>query len=187
MENKRKNAILSHYFAISLDGYLARKDDTIDWLTKFDNEIDTPFSYKTYYETVEAVLIGRRTYEIAKIFESNPYADKPLYLFSHNSQYSISHPNYRILSNDFQDIIEKLRNTYSNRIWVVGGGEIATFLFSWQLIDEIIITIIPCTLGDGIPWIKPHSKEDQWFLKGMWSTKSGVVQLQYEKIVHDNH
>lgn len=187
MNNTKKNAILSYYFAISLDGYLARKDDTIDWLSKFDQEFDTPFSYKKYYETVDAVLIGRKTYEIAKIFESNPYADKPLYLITHNVQYSIPHPNYQILTNKFKDLVEKLKFSYSKRIWVVGGGEIATLLNSWQLIDEIIVTIMPYLLGDGIRWLNPHSNENPWFLKGMWSTPGGVVQLQYEKIAHDNN
>jgi dihydrofolate reductase len=62
---------------------------------------------------------------------------------------------------------------------VVGGGEIATLLFSKRLIDELIISIIPYMIGNGIPWIQSHNLESEWFLKGYWATSRGVIQLQY--------
>jgi dihydrofolate reductase len=59
MENNSGKAIISYYFAISLDGYLARNDDSVDWLSRFDQDFDTPFSYKKYYQSVNAVIIGK--------------------------------------------------------------------------------------------------------------------------------
>ena len=77
-------------------------------------------------------------------------------------------------------MVPTIKRKYPNRIWLVGGGDLAGQCVNHGLIDEIILTIIPITLGKGIKWISTHNKEKKWSLKESYQMNNGIMQVVYE-------
>jgi len=149
------------YIAQSLDGYIARKNGSLDWLHDFDDE-STAQRYDRFIETVGVIIIGYSTYQ-KLIEELNtdqwPYSDKQVYVFSHHN-----HDNpYGVVfvKNTLNDFVLNLKNTTKDTIWLVGGSEIIHQCMQNDLIDRYIITLIPTILGEGILLFKkPNMKSE---------------------------
>ncbi len=174
--------ILSYYLATSLDGYLARKDGSVDWLNPYQFKLNTPFDYEEYYKSVSTVIMGRKTWEVACSFETEPYSDRQTFLVS-NSLSQGNLPSYCKLINKLdKQLVEKIKQESSNRVWLVGGANLASQLFEFGLIDEIVQTIVPVTIGNGISWQSPHLVSAQWKLVDSYKCDQSVVQLIYQKL-----
>ena len=146
MKNNRKLVL---FIAASLDGYIAAKDDSLDWLYKVEGEGDN--GYSEFYETIDTVLMGRRTYDwILKNGTGDfPYKDKECYIFSR----SVTEDNVEVkfVKDNIVDFTNKLKQQQGKNIWVVGGGELLHSFIEKKLVDEMIITVAPVILGQGIP------------------------------------
>jgi dihydrofolate reductase len=133
------------YIAASLDGYIARPDGGIDWLVKHDNPV-TDYGYNEFYATIDAMLMGRKTYEVTLGFGEWPHGDRPCYVAT-NSRESPAHAIP--VRGDAAAIIEQLKGSY-RKIWLVGGGKLIAQALACKGLDEIILTTIPVILGTGI-------------------------------------
>ena len=179
---------LSYYFATSLDGFIARENGDVDWLDAFQMQLNTPYDYDMYYSSVSALIFGRKTWEFVQNYEGKyPYPGKPVILFTRidNYQPSIKIPQIEIHHEVLPSHISSLKQKYPNRIWLVGGGKLAASMIAYDLIDELVLTIIPNILGNGIPWISHTLGESQWKLKDNFSSSSGIMQLVYERLKKD--
>ncbi|WP_068781935.1 dihydrofolate reductase family protein [Paenibacillus sp. GM2] len=137
------------YLAISLDGYIARNDGSVDWL--FDVEGDGGDNgYSKFYHTVGTVVMGRLTYdEVLKLADEFPYADKPCYILSRTEQPPAPHATF---TNEALDtLIPRLKADSEGNVWLVGGGQLAAAFLEAGLLDELHITLTPKILGEGIP------------------------------------
>jgi dihydrofolate reductase len=137
------------YIAMSLDGYIAKPDGSVDWL--YDVEGDGGDNgYHRFYDTIGTVVMGRLTYEeVLTLVEDFPYADKPCYVLSR----SLHDPEPHVVFTDepVDTLIARLKQISDGHIWLVGGGQLVQAFLAHHLIEEFHIAIIPKVLGDGIP------------------------------------
>ncbi|MCE2992863.1 MAG: dihydrofolate reductase family protein [Alphaproteobacteria bacterium] len=140
------------YIATSLDGFIADINGGVDWLPhpKDDAEIDE-FGYKSLMSSIDTILMGSASYKQILGFGDWGWSDKQTYVFTSQPLESnkpfISITNYTPL-----EFMTKLKDRQSDKdIWLLGGAELAQSFAQEDLIDEIILTIVPQTLGSGIP------------------------------------
>ena len=174
MNQKRKTVV---FIASSLDGYIATKEESLEWLFKVEGEGDNGFS--AFYETVDTVVMGKRTYDwiIKHEFEEFPYTNKECYVFS-RSTYE-DNENVKFISGDINNFVNNLKNQDGNNIWIVGGGELLHSLIQENVVDEFIITVAPTLIGSGIPLFKEGNHQVELSLKGT-KTFNQFVELHYE-------
>jgi dihydrofolate reductase len=172
---------VTYYLAVSLDGYLAREDGRVDWLDPFHHPLDTPYDYQPFYQSVSALIMGRKTFESVLSFGDYCYPGKPALVFSRRDNLKVEQPEVTLVQEDLGSAVRALRETTKRRIWLVGGGEIASQLAEKMLLDEIVLTVIPVTLGSGIPWLPRHRLENSWELCEHYVAKNSVVQLIYRR------
>ena len=138
------------YIATSLDGYIARRDDSIDWLD-VPNPTQSDYGFAAFMAGVDAVLIGRRTFDVVLTFKAWPYT-KPVFVLSRTLSTLQAHVEGRVtlLGGAPADVTARLRAQGFSRLYVDGGNVIQGFLRE-DLIDEMTITRVPIVLGAGIP------------------------------------
>ena len=138
------------YIAMSLDGYIARKDGSVDWL--FDVEGDGGDSgYAAFYQTIGTVVMGRTTYEdVLKLSEDFPYADRPTYVLSRSEQPPALHVQFT--TEPVESLIPRLQQASDADLWIVGGGQLVQAVMDKRLLHEMEVAIIPKILGEGIPY-----------------------------------
>jgi dihydrofolate reductase len=160
---------------------LAREDGAVDWLNSFQGKLTTPFDYHDYYKTVSTVIMGRKTWEVSRSFEERPYIDKKTYVVTRSLE-PHDLPDYCTRMISFNaDEINTIKQETENRVWLVGGANLASQFIEMDLVDEIVQTIVPVSIGQGIPWIQSHKKESAWNLKEVYKCEMGIVQLIYQK------
>ncbi|MGO1060961.1 dihydrofolate reductase family protein [Planococcus sp. FY231025] len=162
MENERK---ISCFIAASLDGYIATKDDSLDWLFKVEGEGDA--GYADYIKNVDTIVMGRRTYEWVMEQESGnfPYTDQECFVFT--SARTGSDNFVTFTDEDVAGFADRLKKRPGKDIWVVGGSQLLYAFLEEGLIDEFIISIAPTLIGSGIPLFRESATEQEFTLKSV--------------------
>ncbi len=141
------------YGAISLDGFLAREDQQLDWLFETPGGEET--AYDEFIQHIDTTIMGRTTYEDVLSKYSGPefmYGDKRNYVFSHSLLgQTPAEPSVTYVAGDIVPFIKELKEEEGSGIWLVGGGALIRPLIEENLIDEWYIQIAPVILGKGIP------------------------------------
>ena len=138
------------YIGTSLDGFIARTDGDFDWLTQFANE-DAIHAYKEFMNRVDAIVIGRGTFEKILTFPSWPYEKKAFVLSTTLKQLPDTlRDKATLLSMKTKDLLSYLSGMGFSSIYVDGGKVIQGFLKE-DLIDDLIISKVPVLIGNGIP------------------------------------
>jgi dihydrofolate reductase len=159
------------FIAASLDGYIARKDESIDWLF-----MDGDYGYAAFYESIDVIIMGRKTYTIAEKMGANPYPGKKTFVLSK------TRAGDRVDDIVFtKEPLRKLIAQAEKGVWVVGGGEVVREFLKQDLLDELVISIHPILLGSGIPLFPPNERELPLELTASTVWKNGLVQLTYVK------
>lgn len=167
------------YIAISADGFIARPDGNVGWLDRPTTAGD--YGIGAFYKSIDTVVMGRRTYDIALKLGQKSYPGKRNYIFSRTRRASRT-PDVEFVRGDIKDFARGLRGTKGKNIWLVGGAElIGAFLDACE-IDEFVIHVIPVFIGEGIPLINPRHRHAPLSLVDCKSYPDGVVQLQYSVI-----
>lgn len=137
--------------ACSLDGFIARPDHAVDWLrwSKDVSEITSRF-----WKTIDTVVMGRKTYDVAAKNGSGAYPGVKNYVFSRTLT-RIDHPDVELVTDDAAAFVAALKKEKGKGICVMGGGELASTLFDAGVIDEVGLNLHPVVLGAGIPMF-PH-------------------------------
>lgn len=161
--------------ASSLDNFFARKDDAVDWLfwTKEVEEI-----METFWKTIDTVVMGRRTYEVAARMGSGAYPGVKNYVFSRTIKESPA-SGITFVSEDAATFVRKLKNEEGKDICVMGGGVLAKSLFEADLIDEVGLNIHPVLLGSGIPVFYEMPRQIDLELIKNQQLSTGCVVLTY--------
>lgn len=167
------------YIAVSMDGFIAKKDGSVAWLDIPDHD-NNDYGYSSFYEGIDTTLMGNKTYEQVLGFGVDfPYPTKKNYVFSRSE-----HPDTEYVSfvqGDILTFIEQLKQEKGKDIWLVGGGQLNSLFLKHHLIDEIIISVMPVVLGTGLTLFGDMEMEMSFDLKEVQSFKSGVVQMVYTK------
>ena len=171
------------YIAASLDGYIARLDGAVDWLDVVAAEGED-YGYSAFYESIDSVIMGSKTYEeIIQVLSPNewPYAGKLSYVLSGRG-FQNSNPEIVISAQSPAEALAGLNEAGAQRIWLVGGGALAASMLALDLIDEIILSIIPMTLGEGLPLFPSLDQAERGFeLLATKGYPSGLVQIHYRR------
>ena len=127
--------------AVSLDHFIAREDHSVDWLL-WSNDIASISA--EYWKTIDTVLMGRKTFEIAK----KPYPGVTNYVFSRTLK---DVDGVTLVEDDPAAFVRELKSHPGKGMAVIGGGELARPLLDGGVIDEIVLNVHPVLLGRGIP------------------------------------
>ncbi len=170
----------SVYTGSSLDGFIARKDGEIDWLVKFAND-EAIQSYEEFMSRIDAIVIGRGTFEKVLTFPSWPYQKKVFVLSTTiNEIPEMARNKITILSMQPNELLSYLSKEGFLNIYVDGGKVIQGFLKE-DLIDELIISKVPVLIGSGIP-LFDFNEEDLRFEHQQTKVQSnGLVRSYYER------
>jgi len=165
----------SVFIAVSLDGYIARTDGAIDWLSAVQVEGED-YGYKAFFDSVDTVVLGRKTYDTARGFGGWPYAGKKCVVLTHRPRTPLNDETF--FAGTPQALIEKLAAEGARRIYVDGGHVIQEFLAA-RLIDDMTISITPILLGSGIRLFAGGEGEHHLSLEATRSWPTGLTQLRY--------
>lgn len=162
--------------ANSLDNFIARKDDAVDWLM-WTKEINGMM--KSFWKAIDTVVMGRRTYEVAAgQGGGGSYPGITTYVFSRTLK-KRNKKNLIFVDEDAASFVRRLKSEEGKDICVMGGGVLAKSLFEADLIDEIGINVHPVLLGSGIPLFYEMSRQIDLELSKCQQLSNGCVVLTY--------
>jgi dihydrofolate reductase len=170
------------YIATSADGYIARLDGAVDWLDR--PRIAGDYGMGAFYRSIDAILWGRKTYEVALAFQKRGIKGAAFdpkvtnYVFSHLPPRA-KPPAVQFVRDRIPIFAKRLRKTPGKHVWMMGGAElIASFLDAGE-IDEFIIHVMPIFIGEGIPLVAPRHRTVPLALRSCRRYSDGVVRLHY--------
>jgi len=163
------------FIASSLDGYIATEDEDVSWLFS-----DADYGYKKFYDSIDTVIMGRKTYEKALKLEEHPFNEKKCYIFTKNLNFKIKEKNIVQIINNIIEFVKDLVNSDGKDIWLVGGADIISILINANMVKEIILSIHPIILGKGIPLSKDIEIQVNLKLFNSITFERGLVQLYYK-------
>ena len=171
------------YIATSLDGYIADKDGKLDWLETIPNPGHDDLGYGEFITTIDAIVMGRSTFEVVQSFDIPwPYT-LPVFVLSNSLQFVPEElvGKVEILCGTPAEVLSTISERGYLSLYIDGGNVIQSFLEN-NLIDELIITTIPMLLGGGVPLFSILSERQQFELVGSKTLLNAMVQTHYKKI-----
>lgn len=170
------------YIGTSLDGFIAREDGNIDWLNEIPNPDNEDFGFAEFMENIDALVMGKNTYETVLSFGEWPYSKKVFVLSSKLKEVPENlKDKVEIIKGEPQSIVKELNFRKYNNLYIDGGKVIQSFLEN-DLIDEIVITSIPVILGKGIPLFTQISKEQKYEHIKTEVFRNTLVKSHYRKL-----
>lgn len=165
------------YISMSLDGYIASKDNDISFLEAVAKKGED-YGYFDFVNSTDAVIIGRNTYQkVIDMGYEYPHKDKEVYIITRTPQPAIG--NFSFYTGDLKELVAELKDKKGKNIYCDGGAQVANMLLQHRLIDELIISVIPVLLGDGIKLFAPNTPTQELQLISAKSFEKGLVQLHY--------
>jgi dihydrofolate reductase len=173
---------VSVYTAISVDGFIARNDGGIDWLNEANATVPEgeDCGFGAFMASVDALIMGRKTYEQVLSFGVWPYGRTPVIVLSRNPiSFSSSIPDTVAHSSEPpSDLLKRLSDEGTEHVYVDGGTTIQRFLVE-GLVDEITVTVIPVIIGGGIPLFGPLENDIRLNRVRTTAYDFGFVQTTY--------
>lgn len=165
------------YIATSLDGYIATPDGGVEWLSKFESG-DEDYGYAEFFDGIDALVMGSKSYEQVLTFGAWPYAGKTSFVFT-KRDLSSERVDVHFLSGKPADELRSIAAQGFEAVWLMGGAALIASFRQAGLIDEYIISTIPVLLGSGIPLFEPSGVKEQVALVSVNEYPSGLVQTRY--------
>ncbi|MCA8950225.1 MAG: dihydrofolate reductase [Planctomycetes bacterium] len=182
----KPDAKVTLHMVASLDGFIARRDGSVDWMATADEypagaTLDPEF-VEAFLASIDCYVMGSRTYEIALGFEANgagwAYGDTPTFVLT-TRELPRARDSVTFFAGDLAELLNGLRAEHEN-IWVAGGGQVAAELLRRGLVDEISYAILPVLIGDGIPFFGRLDADAPLHLADVKAWSSGMVELRYQ-------
>ena len=183
---KADSQVTIHMVA-SLDGFIARKDGSVDWMETSDQFVggDTmsPEFVEAFLKTIECYVMGSRTYETALSFEAKglgwSYGDKPTFVLTRR-ELPRTRDTVKFFSGDLEQLVNGSLRPKFRSIWFVGGGVVSAECLRLGLADEVRYSILPILIGDGIPFFDKLDRDIALHLAEVKAYESGMVALRYQ-------
>lgn len=176
-EMTQKRKIIVH-IATSADGYIARPDGNLDWLTSRPAPKGF-YGLPKFAHSTDAKILGRKTFDLSVKMGASFSANDLHYVFSHRPPPAFVPAGVQFVKERISSFAERLRKEPGKNIWMMGGGEIIGSFLDENAIDEFVINVVPTFIGEGIPLIAPRHREVPLRLRSAKSFPDGVVQLHY--------
>ena len=175
------------HMVASLDGFIARRDGSVDWLETADEfaagETLDPRFVEAFLKTIDCYVMGSRTYESALNFEAKgfgwAYGDKPIFVLTRR-ELPRTRDTVEFYSGDLAQFVNaRLRPRFQN-IWFVGGGIVSGECLRLGLADKVRYSILPILIGDGISFFEKLDRDVALHLAEVKAYKNGTVALCYD-------
>jgi dihydrofolate reductase len=179
--NAQKRSVTLHMVS-SLDGFIAKKDNSVSWLDSTGSVYEAGVSISeeeaaAFVKAIDCYVLGSRTYEHA-LELGWPYGDTPAVVVT-GRKWPAVRKSVEFYSGDLKTLVEvKLTPRYRN-IWLVGGAMLCQRFLELGHVDEIRLTIAPVLLGEGLRLFGGALTEKRWNLKNVVAYKNGFVELSY--------
>lgn len=166
------------YIATSLDGYIAKPNDDLSFLSIVQQEGED-YGYADFISAVDTVIMGRKTYNWVLRHAPFPHADKDTYIITRTSRPAVG--KTRFYTGNLKELVIGLKSKAGKHIFCDGGAEIVNELLKDELIDEFIISVIPVLVGSGTRLFQDGRPEQKVKLVSVRSYPSGLTQLHYQR------
>jgi dihydrofolate reductase len=178
MVNRRKVIV---HIATSADGYIARPDGDIAWLTERP-EPEGFYGLIAFANTIDVKVMGRKTFEISLELGEKFGDDNPAIVFSRQPTPPALPPAVEWVNEPIGPYIERLCAQPGKDVWMMGGGELIASFLDAAAIDEFVISIVPVFIGDGVPLIARRHRQTEMELLSSQRFADGLVQNHYRII-----
>ena len=174
-------ATITLHVVASLDGFIAKKDNSISWMDSSGEVYERGVSDggAEAIESIDCYVLGSRTYEHA-LQLGWPYGDTPTIVLT-NRKLASTRKSVEFHSGDLKRFVDEILAPRYGNVWVVGGAMLGQSFLRLGLVDEIRLMIAPVTLGDGLSLFGDSGTEQRWNLKNVVGYKNGFVELSYRR------
>lgn len=151
------------YIAMSLDGFIAREDGSVDWLNSIEDTPEALARYESFYNSIDTLVMGRATYDQVLGFGTWPYEGKVTHVVSHRGA-EPDDPNTEVRFTDRSiiDLVRFCKQESKKDLWLVGGASLIDQFEAEGLIDRLRITVVPIRLGSGIPLFRCGRPQERY-------------------------
>jgi dihydrofolate reductase len=164
---------------MSLDGFIATKDDGLDWLSIVEKEGED-YGYTATHQNTDTYIVGRKTYETVLKLTGGSFPQAQMYkCYIMTRQNRADENGVTFYNGDIETLINELKSQEGKNIYCDGGGQIVQLLMQKDLIDEYIISIIPIILGDGKRLFLGETPQISIRLLSSKQFETGLMQLKY--------
>jgi dihydrofolate reductase len=172
-----------YYTATTLDGFIADPDHSLDWLLSREADHEAPTGYQAFEKRVGALVMGASTYEWIQRHGEEWTYDQPAWVLTHRQLRPYEGRDVRFTAADTDDELRALHADMAAAagdldVWVVGGGPVAAQFARAGLLDEVVVSIAPCTIGAGAPLL-PRRLE---LLRTEWAVNGEFVCVRYDVV-----
>lgn len=180
-EETAKESHITLHMVSSLDGFIARNDNSVSWLEDSGSVYEAGASVSdeeaaTFVKSIDCYVLGSRTYEHA-LELGWPYGDTPTFVLTGKQMPSMKR-SVEFYSGDLDRLVHEKLARYRN-IWLVGGAMLCQRFLELGLVDEIRLTVAPVLLGVGLRLFAGSLAEQRWNLKDVVAYRNGFVELSY--------
>lgn len=172
---------LTIYIATSLDGFIAKPNDDLSFLKLVEKEGED-YGYAEFTATIDTIILGRKTYDwVLKEIGSSHYdnGDRNVYVITRTEKPNVGKTTF--YTGDLTELVQQLKSQNGKNIYCDGGAEIINELLKKDLIDEMIISVIPVLLGSGTRLFKDGRPEQQLELVNAKTFETGLLQMYYKR------
>ena len=166
------------HIATSADGYIARPDGDLDWLTTRPAPAGF-YGIDAFMRSIDTKVLGRKTYDASRRLGAKFDSKTRTIVCSRHSPPKDAPPSVEFTVQPIDVLVQRLRQSPGKDSWLMGGGDIIASFLDAQAIDEFIISVIPVFIGDGIPLIARRHRHVPLSLQSTEKFADGVVQLRY--------
>lgn len=170
---------ITYYVASSVDGFIADSEGGVDWLNRVQSAGED-YGYAEFFATLDALIIGSKTYEQIVTFGDWPYGDIPCWVLS-SRELSPANSQVNVTSHDPQQVVQELRDNGCSEVWLVGGGKLAGMFHECGLITKYVVSVIPTVLGSGVPFLSGTNNVLELELVNSIQYPTGVTQNHYSR------
>ncbi|HAV23434.1 MAG: deaminase [Ignavibacteria bacterium GWA2_55_11] len=177
---KRRNVIV--HIAASADGYIARPDGDLEWLTSRPAPKGF-YGMNAFMKTIDTILLGRKTYEVSLRMGEKFDSKIRSIVFSRQPPPADAPPGVEFVNGPIGAFVSRLREFPGKDLWLMGGGDLIASFLDEQAIDEFVVSVVPVFIGDGIPLIARRHRHVPLDLHSTERFADGLVQLHY-RVMH---
>ena len=176
MTNHRKVVV---HIAASADGYIARRDGDLEWLTSRPAPKGF-YGMNAFMKTIDTMVMGRLTYEAGQRLGGTFDPKSRTLVFSRHAPPADVPAGVEFVSGAIGPFVERLRARPGKDIWLMGGGDLIASFLDAQAIDEFVVSVVPVFIGDGVPLIARRPRLTQLKLQSVERFDDGLAQLHYQ-------
>ncbi|HJU72509.1 MAG TPA: dihydrofolate reductase family protein [Gemmatimonadaceae bacterium] len=173
---KRRKVIV--HIGTSADGYIARPDGDLEWLTS-RRAPKGFYGMNDFVKSIDTKLLGRKTYEWSRRMGAKFNSNERYFVFSRQAPPADAPAGVEFVNSEIGPFVNRLRAQPGKDMWLMGGGDLIGSFLDARAIDEFVVTIAPVFIGDGIPLIGRRYLHVPLDLRAVERFQDGVVQLHY--------